>query len=316
MRKVALIHNPVSGRLSSRRSGSIQSVLHVLRDAGIEVEALETHGPGSATELARQAIAAGCDTILACGGDGTVHTVLQALAGSCVALGVIPLGTANVLAVDLGLAGPAERAARKLLTAHPVQIPVPRIHFHNLDGQPDSRYFIVAAGVGADALLMSRLNARLKRRLGYLLYVLEALRIWASSPFPLFEASCVDARTEQRRSALVSQLLAVRVRSFGGALHELAPGATLHNGKLRLLAFETRSRLRYLSFMMAVVFKRHAFANDIGLWKTAAVDCAQINGDQETIFVEADGELLGTLPVRMEVAEEMLTLLVPEGARP
>lgn len=315
MQKVALIYNPVSGQHSHRRAEAIREAQELLRAAGIDVSAYETTTPDSATELARQAVATGFDTVLACGGDGTVHAVLQSLAGTPVALGVIPLGTANALAADLGLFGSAARAVHRLLQSKPIQIPVPRIHYHDTQGNPSTRYFIVAAGVGADALLMSRMDAKLKRQLGYILYLIEAFRIWTTHPFPLFEATYLLAEGNSRTVQL-SQLLAVRVRSFGGVLHELAPGATLHNGKLRLLAFKTRSRLRYLSFLMAVIFKRQSFARDIELWKTASVECHAYNGNKEPIFVEADGELLGSLPVRIEVAAEQLTLLVPPHAQP
>jgi hypothetical protein len=105
MRRVALIYNPVSGQYSARRKAAIEQTLAVLREAGVEVEALETKQAGEATIHARQAMDDGCDAVLACGGDGTVHEILQSLVGSDVALGVIPLGTANALAANLGLIG-------------------------------------------------------------------------------------------------------------------------------------------------------------------------------------------------------------------
>jgi len=98
MHRVALIYNPASGQHSIGRRAAIEKALQVLRAARVEVEALETLAPGSAGVLAKEAIGRGCDTILACGGDGTVHEVLQSLVGTNVALGVVPLGTANALA--------------------------------------------------------------------------------------------------------------------------------------------------------------------------------------------------------------------------
>ena len=71
----------------------------------------------------------------------------------------------------------------------------------------------------------------------------------------------------------VSQLLAVRVRSFGGALQNLAPGASLHNGSLSLLAFKTRSRMRYMLFLAAVLAGRHTFAREVELVETPTVEC-------------------------------------------
>ena len=316
MQRVVLIENPVSGQHSARRPEEIREALAVLRKAGVEAELHEARGRGDAGSFAHQAVMDGCDTILACGGDGTVHEILQSIVGSGVALGVIPFGTANALAADLGLiASPAE-VVRILLGATPTRVPVGRIHYQDTAGQQASRYFVVAAGVGADALLMSRMDARLKRRWGYVLYVAAALRIWATHSFPLFNAVFYQKDRSDPREMWVSQLLAVRVRSFGGALRELAPGATVRNGNLQVMAFKTQSRFRFLKFFLAVLLRRHTFNGAIELVDVESVDCHTRNVAQEEIFVEADGEVLGELPVRMEVVHDALTLLIPAGARP
>jgi YegS/Rv2252/BmrU family lipid kinase len=316
MRHVALIYNPASGQYSARRAAVVSEVLDVLREAGVEAEALETDAPGSAEALVQDAVKRGCDTILAAGGDGTVHEILQCLVGTPIALGVLPLGTANALAQDLGLGTSPKKAIRMLLAAVPMQVPVGRIFYEDSAGGTASRYFTVAAGIGADALLMSRLDAGMKRRFGYVLYLVEAFRIWATNPFPLFEAVFMCNGSNVPKVEQVSQLLAVRVRSFGGALRNLAPGATLHDGRLHLLAFKTRSRLRYLSFLLAVLAGRHTFVRDIELVEATSVDCRAHNGSPAPVYVEADGEVLGALPVRIEVAPQTLTLLIPSGARP
>lgn len=316
MRRVAFIYNPVSGQYSARRATIIEEAVAVFRQAAIEVQAYETSGPGSGTARAAQAIREGFDAVVACGGDGTVHEVAQSLVGSNVALGVIPLGTANALAANLGLIARPAKVARTLLDAQPVRVPVGRIHYHDGAGQPASRYFVIAAGVGPDALLMSRLDAGLKRRLGYVLYLIEAAKLWATHPFPLFEAALAPNGNGAGRVIEVSQLLAVRVRSFGGALRQLVPGATLRDRSLHLIAFGTRSRLHYLKFLLAVVAGRQTFNGAIQLLKTDAVECRPRNGSQETMFVEADGEVLGSLPVTIEVVPQSLTLLMPPGAQP
>lgn len=316
MRKVALIYNPASGQAFAKRSAAIDNALATLYDSGIEAEAFTTSGVGSATEHAKHAIEAGFDTIIACGGDGTVHEVLQSVVGTDVALGVVPLGTANALAADLGLIGTPAKAVSRLLKASPLRVSVGQIHYHNSDGSPASRYFTVAAGVGADALLMSRLDVRLKRRLGYVLYMIEALRILFTHGFPLFEVVVPGDGHGRSRVLDVSQLLAVRVRSFGGALKTLAPGASLRNGTLTLLAFKTQSRLRYLLFLLAVVVRRHTFRREVELVETHSIECRPRSGSNEELFVEADGEVLGLLPVKLEVVPHSLTLLVPPGIHP
>ncbi len=316
MRRVALVDNPASGLHSSRREATVRAALEALQSAGIEVEHLTIDGPGSGSALAREAIARGCDSVIVCGGDGTVHEVLQALVGTGVALGVVPMGTANALASDLGLSKSPGKAIRRLLTARPVQVPVGRIFYRTLDGAEHCRYFTVAAGVGADALLMARMDPVRKRRWGYLLYVVEAFRIWASHPFPLFQARFAKNGNGPPHVVEASQLLAVRVRSFGGVLGHLAPGATLHSDDLCLVAFKTRSRFRYLRFLLAVVGQRHTFSDEVELLKADAVECVPSNGSSSRVYVEADGEVLGQLPARLEIASKMLTLLIPPDARP
>jgi diacylglycerol kinase family enzyme len=245
-----------------------------------------------------------------------VHEILQSLVGSDVALGVIPLGTANALAANLGLIGAPAKVARKLLEAVPTRVSVGRIHYKDHAGNPGSRYFVVAAGIGPDALVMSRMDAGLKRRLGYVLYLIECFRTWATFSFPYFEAVLPANGNGGGRVVDVSQLLAVRVRSFGGVLNQLAPGASLNNGNLSLLAFKTQSRMHYLKFLLAALAGRHTFKGAVELLETPSIECRAHNGAGETLFVEADGEVLGFLPVRLEVVPQSLMLLVPPGAQP
>ncbi len=316
MRRVALIYNPASGQTWGRRRTVIERAAGELRNAGVETEILETQESGGAETLAIEAVRRGCDTIIACGGDGTVHEVLQYVVGTDVALGVLPLGTANALAANLGLLSSPVKAIRKLLAAEPVRVPVGRISYRNGTGELRARYFTVAAGVGADALFLSRLDAGLKRRLGYVLYLVEALRVWATHSFPLFEAVFQECGSCLPRTVEISQLLAVRIRDFGGVLHNLAPGATLHNDGLRLVAFKTRSRYQYLRFLLAVVFGRQTFKRQIELLDAVSVECRPRNRSRTRVFAEADGELLGQLPVRIEIVPDAVTLLIPPNARP
>ena len=311
MRRAALIYNSISGQHSAQRQAAIDTVIATLRAGGVEVFPSEIDGPGSGTALARQAVRDGCDTVVVCGGDGTVHAALQGLAGTTTALGVVPFGTANALAASLGLAGAPAKAAEKLLAAQPVRIPVGRIHYR-VRGVQQARYFLVAAGVGPDARLMAEMDAGLKRRLGYVLYIVDGFRIWASGQFPLFAARFgSDGSGHTKR---VSQLLAVRVRSFGGAVGTLAPGASLQSPNLHLLAFGTQSRWRYLKFVLGAALGRHPFSREIELVETTRVECRRLNGSRDHLMAEADGEPLGGLPVRMEVVPDALTLLVPPGA--
>lgn len=308
MRKAALFYNPLSGRRRQRRLADVEAALAVLHHAGVEAAAEPTRGQADAAEQARHAIAAGCDTIFACGGDGTAHDVLQGMVGSDSALGIIPLGTANALAHDLRLPLSAVGAARALLTALPRRIALGHVEYTDLEGKPGSRFFTVAAGIGVDAHLFYKLNPLVKGHLGMTAYYAKATRLWLTHPMEKFLVE-----THGGSPSEVSQLLAVRIRNFGGVLRELAPGASLDRDDLRLVLFRTRSRLAYLSYIVRGLVGAQWQVGGIDLVHGEKIDCRPRDSaaGESRIFVEADGELLGTLPAAISVVPDALTLLVP-----
>ncbi len=311
MRKATLFYNPLSGRRRARRLADVEAVLAVLRRAGIETAAEPTRGQAEAGEQARHAIANGSDTIIACGGDGTAHDVLQGMAGSDAALGIIPLGTANTLAHDLRLPLSPTGAAKALLTATPRRIALGRVEYADLEGKRGSRFFTVAAGIGADAHLFYKLNPLVKGHLGMAAYYAKATRLWLTHPMEKF---AVEMQAESPME--VSQLLAVRIRNFGGVLRELAPGASLDRNDLRLVRFRTRSRLAYLRYIVRGLVGAQWQVNGIDLVDGLKIDCrTRVDAAANSrIFVEADGELLGTLPAAISIVPNALKLLFPCGS--
>lgn len=314
MRKVALFYNPMcaggGGTEEDRRLRQIANVRGILERTGITVSTASTQGSSVTGRQVRGALDDGCDTILACGGDGTVHDAAQELVGTEARLGIIPLGTANVLAHDLKIPRNAIAAAQALLKAEPRRIAVGRLEYCDLAGQSASRFFLVTAGVGADAHLFYKLDPFAKRRFGVASYYAKAVHTWLTYNVPEFSAS-IDA---EHAKPGVTQLLAVRIRNFGGVLRELAPGASLERNDLRLVLFRTRSRLRYLACILRGIFGARWQIGGIEVLNAAAVDCTTsnpANSRAPRIFVEADGELLGTLPVRISIVPDALTLLVP-----
>jgi len=303
MRKALLLYNPLSGR---RRdcAGDVQAAAGALKARGVEVSCASTEGPGLAIEQVRQAIQDGYDTVFACGGDGTIHEVAQGLVGSEVALGIIPLGTANSLASDLALPSSPVAAATLAFEASPRRIAVGRVEFRRVDEGTSSRFFLVTAGIGVDAHLFYKLNPRAKRRLGVAAYYVKALHLWLTHKMEPFEV----AVSPDRRGP-VSQLLAVRIRNFGGALRELAPGASIEREDLRLVLFHTRSRAAYFSYVLRGLLGARWKIPGIELLHTTEVKCQAPQSSR--IFVEADGELLGMLPAQISVVPDALTILAP-----
>jgi diacylglycerol kinase (ATP) len=318
MRKAILLYNPLSGRRRGRRLADVETALSILRSAGIEASAAPTRAASDATDQTRQAIAAGCDTVFACGGDGTIHDVLQGLVGTNVALAIIPLGTANSLAHDLRMPLSSADAARAALKAKSRRIAVGRIEYQDFAGKRTSRYFTVTVGIGVDAHLFYKLDALAKRRFGMAAYCAKATGLWLTHKMENFAVEITEEIAEKRQSrqAEVSQLLAVRIGNFGGVLRELAPGASLERDDLRLVLFHTHSRIAYLRYVLRGLFGTNWKVPGIQLVHGTSAVCRDAasptdSGTRPRIFVEADGELLGTLPAEISVVRDALMLLLP-----
>jgi diacylglycerol kinase (ATP) len=316
MRKAILLYNLLSGRRRHRRAADVDSALSILRGAGVEATASPTRSSSEASEQARQAVAAGYDTIFACGGDGTIHDVLQGIVGTSAALAVIPLGTANSLAHDLRIPQNPAVAARMALSATPRRIAVGRVQCLDFEGNNSVRHFIVAVGVGVDAHLFYKLNIALKQQLGMIAYYGKATHLWLTHRMEYFTAEFLETGANEPRRTTVSELLAVRIRNFGGILQELAPGASLNRDDMRLVLFSTTSRIRYLLYVIRGLLRQGWNVRGIDLVHGHKIVCqglpASAAGKRNPrIYVEADGELVGTIPAQITVVPDALTLLVP-----
>ena len=312
--KALLLFNPVSGAHLEFRTATMRRIAEIFRRAGVEVLVEATRDRGSAGEQARAAMRGGCDAVFACGGDGTVFEVLQGVAESTAMMGVIPLGTGNVLAHDLGLAARPERAAAQILDFVPQSISLGRI-----ETAGRSRFFTVAAGVGVHAELLYRANARAKQRGGYLTYYSQGARLLfrhAFVPFAL-EITTGDGAIIQTTAL---ELVAMRVSSFGGPLRQWRPGSSLLSPELRLVLLRNASRthmLRYALQALAGVASydglERADADLSVVWATA-VTCHSPGERGGELRVQADGELLGSTPARISIVPGALTLLIaPDG---
>jgi YegS/Rv2252/BmrU family lipid kinase len=316
MRKAALLYNPESGG-SQQRQRELQSALDILKNEGVEAELHASNSRAEAREFARQAIAGGCDTVFACGGDGTIHNLVQVLANTTVALGILPIGTANALAHDLGIRTKIPAAAKQALHAEPRRVALGQITCPDLGGTRKTRYFVVAAGIGVDAHLFYKLLNSTKQRLGMAAYYAKAWHMWFTYPMTRFRVQYCTPESTQQQSASVTELLAVRIREFGGVIRELAPGASLDRNDMRLILCHTGQRLAYLAYVTRALLRRAWAIPGIELaYSTKAVcEYAEPGTSSSKIYVEADGELVGTLPAEISVVPDALTVLMPGKTR-
>jgi diacylglycerol kinase (ATP) len=216
--RVAIVYNPVSG---TQDAAARRAALEALaRDAGLTCELAETDRDHGAAPLARQAVADGMERLLVCGGDGSITEAAHALTGTGVALAVLPGGTGNLLALNLGLPTDLEAAVRLALTgpAQPIDV-----------GRANGQVFLLMAGMGLDAHMVRDAGRKLKERLGVLAYFWAVLRNLGRRPVRY--AITIDGHTLHRRAKMV--LIANMGRITGGL--ELVPDSDPADGWLEIV---------------------------------------------------------------------------------
>lgn len=297
-RDVALIYNPLSGRLRWRRQRDLARAIAFLEAAGMRITSLPTVSPGSATQLAREQVGLGRDLIIVCGGDGTINEVVGGMAGSWVPLAILPAGTANVLAKELGLPWSIRRAAEYIPHGELRRIAL---------GRAGEHYFICLAGVGPDGCIVYKLNTQTKLSLGLLSYWLESFRQLFVYDFPWFE---VKANEQHWRAvfAVVS-----RTRHYGGPI-QITRHADLFSDEFEIAVFTHRQRFKFLLYLVANWLGQLERFPDVKFIKARRVCCLP-TAPEHRLYVEVDGELAGTLPCEFEIIPDALSLLVPSAGR-
>lgn len=256
-----------------------------------------TTGPGTAGDIACRAIREGSELILAAGGDGTLNEIIQGMAQSQVPLGILPAGTANVLATEIGLGNDLERAAKIIPTCVTRRIALGRV-----DCQAGCRYFLSMAGVGFDAQIVYDLEAGLKERLGKAAYWIAGFA-HAFRQFPEFEVE-IDGSIR----AIGSFALASRVRNYGGDF-EIASNASLAEDRFETVLFRGRYALPYLKYLCGMVAGRLRGMGGVSFLNAQSVRVFDPAGRR--IHIQVDGEYAGCLPASITVVPNSLTLLVP-----
>jgi diacylglycerol kinase (ATP) len=265
-------------------------------------DSIATTGPGHAGEIARQEVDRGAELILVAGGDGTINEVVNGMAFSDVPLGVLPAGTANVLACELGIGRSMERAAEALADTVLERVALGSI----TNGSEDSkRYFLLMAGAGLDADIVYHLNARLKQAFGKVAYWIGGFSK-VGSRFPEFT---VEANGCEFRASFA---LLSRVRNYGGDL-EIAPTISLLDDEFEMVLFEGESSLGFLKYMLAVVAHQQQKMHGITILRTRQAEFS--SAPRQKIHLQVDGEYIGIAPARVEIVPNALTLLVPPGFR-
>ena len=270
---IAVIINPISGGArGAPAAGRAELAAAVLSSAGERGDIFVTERRGHARELALDAVARGCRLIVAWGGDGTVNEVGSALIGSPVPLAIVPSGSGNGLARDLGIPKQPDRALARALRAAPRSIDA---------GEIGGRLFFNLAGVGFDAHVASCFDRDLAEGRGFAGYLrISARELLRYRPARYRIGGGAAARTP---TALL--ITVANGSQFGNGM-QIAPGARLDDGRLDLVVFEEASRLRTVGALPRLFSGRAAGARGLSIER---IEQATIECDRPMLF-HVDGE--------------------------
>jgi YegS/Rv2252/BmrU family lipid kinase len=281
-----VILNPIAGSEQARRwQERIESIAPgcVLRT---------TSRSGEAETLARHAAAEGFEKIVAAGGDGTVNEVVNGIVASNAALGLLPIGTVNVFAMELGLPAHDLQRCWEIIqgdNARLVDLP-----------SANGKYFVQLAGVGLDAQVVKETSLAFKRSFGPLSYLISAAQIAARQPPRLFIES-EDASVDEGSFVLVGN-----GRLYGGPF-PFFKHAIIDDGLFDVVAFTRLGYLEIIKYLQDVVFSSDIRAPEVEYFQTRHL---RITSDRD-VPVELDGELVGNCPVEFQVREKALRVLAP-----
>ena len=285
-----IIYNPIAGR---RRIAALWRVVDVLIANGLQPRIAETQSVGHATLLAREAAEANERIVVAAGGDGTIAEVAAGLLGSKSSLGIIPLGTANVLSHELGLSHHAKALAAALAFGRT------RTLWPGVAEGPDGRrVFVQMLGVGLDAQVVHRVSHRLKRAIGRQAYTLQTLReIGRYSYLPLKVS--LDGVATEAASIVVS-----KGRFYGGA-YTLAPLASSSEPGFSVALFRNNGARAALGYGAALMLDRLGRAHSLELVRAQRIEI--FGGTQPA---QADGDPAGMTPIAIRDADTALPVVV------
>lgn len=287
-RRFFIIDNTTSGY--GRRSLAAR-VMNILTASGARIVGCGEHGKDAAFQRATEAVRSGAyDAIVAVGGDGTIRHAARTVAGTDVPLGIVPLGTGNVLAREIGLCRDPGALAAALLSGPAVSVLAPTAN---------GEVFLLMAGAGFDGRIIQALNPLAKGRIGKLAYLgplLSALK----GPADKFDV-LLDGRPHQANWVVLA-----KARHYGGSF-VIAERAGLHAPGLRAVLFNAPDRGALMASLLALATGRLATCRHV-----AVVECARAEIRAQTMApVQIDGDAFGTTPLIVEAQGHRVSLIMP-----
>jgi YegS/Rv2252/BmrU family lipid kinase len=265
------------------------------------VKILLSSAPGDAEQIARDAVAEGYTTIIAAGGDGTVNEVVNGIArgseggGVKPTLGILPVGTMNVFAMELGIPlNSLEKAWAVIEQGKARQLDFPRA---------GERYFVQLGGAGLDAEVVRRTTRESKKALGPLSYLVTLAQVAGVKPPPI----TIECDKGESRSG--SFVLFGNGRFYGGPFTMFRKGSP-SDGLLDVLVFKNQSPWDLFRYMHAILVGQHAQLKDVEYFQSSTLNLHS----EEPVPYELDGEMVGYLPLRVTLDRGALSVLAPANS--
>jgi len=284
--KILVILNPAA------RGERARSLRQAIQGLSGRIVVRETRKPGDAEALAERAVQQGFPIVIAAGGDGTVNEVVNGIGEADVTFGVLPVGTMNVFALELGIDGKdLNRAWSVIERGHVREIDLPTAN---------DEYFVQLAGVGLDAEVVRQTTPDFKKALGPVSYVLSLAQVAARKQPRIVVQGAQHVRREG------SFVLVGNGRFYGGPL-VLFRDAVLDDGLLDVVVFKNQSHWDLMRYVQAIVFGNHHELPDVDYFQTEQlhVSC------EDDVPVELDGEIAGFAPFTFGFARRKLRVLAP-----
>jgi diacylglycerol kinase (ATP) len=287
-REVVIIGNPEAGR--ARHKDRLQRCMEILTSGGFEVELWPTERPRHATELATLA---GTPLVIAAGGDGTINEVANGLHKDAT-LGILPFGTANVLARELGLPLKAEAACERLLAGKTSRIDLGIA----TDGEGVERRFTCMAGLSFDAHVVNEVTPRLKRYLKILAFALAAFKVYSEGDLPTIYVEYEKA-THRTQFAIIAN------GHYYGGNFQVSDAVSLTDGELEVVLVEQVSRLLRPDIFARILAKRPLNRS----MRSFSAKELRATSPGAHVPVQLDGEVWGRLPMSFRVEPGALRVI-------
>jgi YegS/Rv2252/BmrU family lipid kinase len=261
---------------------------------GFEIDERHTGAPGDAAEFARHAVAESYELVCAVGGDGTVNETVNGLAGSDVPLAIVPTGTVNVLAMELGIPLDPPDAVRVIEKGSLSWIDL---------GLAGERYFALMAGIGMDARVVASVNPLLKKTLKEAAFAVQGAVSYFTHEEPLLRVECEEQTVEGYFAVFGN------ASNYGGAFG-ITPFADMRDGLLDVCVLKDKSFLGTAWYWLAALINSHINHPKVAYFRTEAAQVSAVEPDKE-VLVQTDGEVAGKLPLECRVVPRALRVIVP-----